>query len=507
MKTLFFLILFFAGFPAYTHAMETNVDVALGDGSCLGMVIEKVAQLNSTYKVMTTGAVFRIEENEMHIYQGLSTVREISSVHWTEPDSFKLIVQNMDHVVFQGRGLTVAIYGDSTCVIRPDHAVKLKIHGVFKPEYIGRYQGELLMIDQHGGIDICSDRNRKDYPIEFLSDTHKVWKATYDLEKDERLMLAAFPARSFDWEKSYATNIVFTQAAQGGHYGQMPPEWLIRKWSQYFNIMVLWHNGLYIDQDKKTTYAGPYEIANPAELLRAIGIAHLVGFKVALYTSFYYFQQKHKSVEAYFREIKHLKDVYQIDGVYIDGLLTETSGHQNDQVFTNWEIIRRLRALFGADGVIVYHGTAYGHSAATMPQVDTYCDATLNGENVPFTSYNDPYIQYQVRKYGISNTVALWKPGPGPYKENERSMIDAVLNMHGRIRYWAGVTAVEPTAKHPQIWQSDIDENYRYYLRRLLSEKQARSGKRSTDHKEAVVGHTAAGDHSTDRVVPVDGMP
>jgi hypothetical protein len=360
-------------------------------------------------------------------------------------------------------------------MIRPHHEVSLQIHGIFKPEYIGRYQGELLMIDQQGGINICSDRNREDYPIEFSGHINEFWQAVYNLQKDERLMLAAFPARPFDWEKSYATNIVFTQAAQGGHYGQMPPNWLIRKWSQFFNIIVFWYNGLYIQFDPKTTYAGPYKIANPAELHRAIDMAHQVGLKVALYTSFYYFHQKYKSVEAYFRQVERLKEEYQIDGVYIDGLLSETTGHHNDQMYTSWEMIRRLRALFGRDGVIVYHGTAYGHSVATMPQVDTYCDATLNGENVPFTSFNDPYIRYQVRKYGISNTVALWKPGPGPYAENEQPVIDALLSLHGRIRYWAGVTALEPTVTKPQIWHSDIDKNYRYYLRRLLYQKQSRS--------------------------------
>lgn len=473
--------------------MEPNFGVALGDGTCLGMSVKGVANHNGSHSVTTTGAIFQIEENTMRIYQGLSDFREISSIHWTEPGIFELIVKHRDHVVIQGGGLTITIYGDSACVVRPEHVVKLRIYGLFRPDYIGRYQGELLMMDQHGGIDICSDRNRKDYPITFSGHKNQYWQAEYNLEKDERLMLAAFPARPFDWDKSYSTNIVFTQAAQGGHLGQMPPDWIIRKWSQYFNIVVLWHRGLYMHQNPKATYAGPYEIANPAELLRAIGMAHKVGLKVTLYTSFYYFHEKHKSTEAFFRQIQHLKRAYQIDGVYIDGLLSETFGHQNDQMFTNWEIMRRLRALFGGAGVIVYHGTAFGHSVATMPHVDTYCDATLYGENIAFTSFIDPYLRYQVRKYGISNTVALWKPGPGPYTENERPVIEAVLNMHGRIRYWAGISALEPTSKQPQIWPSDINENYRYYLRRLRSQKQSRYSQVSNKAIEVDDGLTATG--------------
>jgi hypothetical protein len=348
-----------------------------------------------------------------------------------------------------------------------------------------------------------------DYPVDFSGNTNEIWQAVYHLRGDERLMLSAFPARPFDWEKSYATNIVFTQAAQGMYYGQMPPNWLIRKWSQYFNIMVVWHNGLYIDNDNtKKTYAGPYEIANPEELSRGVGMAHKVGLKVILYTSFYYFYEKYESVEEYLLQIRRLKKEYQIDGIYIDGLLTETSGHQNDQMFTNWELIRRLRDLFGDDGVIVYHGTAYGHSAATMPNVDAYCDATLNGENVPYTSFNDPYIRFHVKKYGISNTVALWKPGPGPYTENERPVIDAVLNMNGRVRYWAGVSNSEAAEQQPPIWISGINADYHYYLHRLLLQKQSRSSMgATTDTLETFEGAVETASQIAEQAVSNDGLP
>lgn len=449
--------------------------VAMGDGTCMGMIIKEVTASDGSFKVVTTAAEFNFEGNELSVSQGMSTARKLALFQLSEPDGFELVVNHPDHVVLSGNFFTVSVYGDSTCVISPTCRTVTVITGQFKPDYIGRHNGEVLMIDELGGLSMHTDRNSKSYQMEYAGQNSAAWRAVYHLDIGERLMLVVFPGKPFDWDKSFATNIVFTQASSGKQYGVLPPDWLIRKWSQYFDIMVLWHNGLYTPIDPKATYAGPYVVGNSTELARAVNMAHQTGMKVVLYTSFYYFYDKFKSSDDYFDQIQNLKKAYNIDGVYIDGMLSAASGHENQQIFINWEMIRRLRELFGGDGAIIYHGTSLGHQVATMPNVDAYCDATLNGENVPFESFEDPYVRYHVRKYGISNTVALWKPGPHPRTIGDRMIIDALLNMNGRMRYWAGVTAVEPTKSQPNIWVSDIDQNYRYYLERLLLLKQTKS--------------------------------
>lgn len=458
-----------------SQSQALELGTARGDSTYAGMAIKAASAFNGQFRVLTTGTAFEFQNNILKISQGLDKKRELAFLQLPTQEKFSIVESHADHVVLHGKVVDLTIYGDSTCIFMPLQRTSLTINGRFKPQYVGRYLGELLLIDDIGGMEMSTTNNSESTDIHFIDQNSKSWKAIYRLGSGERLMISAFPGKPFDWDKSFNSNIVFTQAAYGRKYGLMPPNWLFIKWSQYFNVVILWHVGLYRPVKGQAAYAGPYEIANPYELNRAVEIAHRVGLKVALYTSYYYFMQKHQDDEAYFNQIRNLMECFKIDGVYIDGLLSETSGHKNGQLFSNWEMIRRLRQLFGSEGVLVYHGTAFGHQVASMPNVDVYCDATLNGENVPFNTFDDPYVQYHVRKYGISNTVALWKPGPHPKVITDREIIDTVLNMNGRLRYWAGVTAVEPTQNNQNIWVSDIDQNYRYYLEKLLFLKRSRA--------------------------------
>ena len=502
---LIFLLSNYSLEPVFAQA--TLGDIAKGDGTCMGMEIKNVNNVEDGYSVVTTGAVFQIQKNRVQIFQRIAKSRKLALLQWSKSTNFKIIDRCSDHVVVQGDGLMVTIYGDSTCILHTASADTLRIQGEFLPEYIGRFGGELLLIDHYGGVQICSDRNRNNYPINAQCQANMPWQASYHLEKSERLMVAAFPERSFDWEKSFASNIIFTQAAQGRSYGKMPPKRLMRRWAENFQIMVIWHNGLYIPSNSGVTYAGPYDIADPIAFKEGIETAHCMGLKMIVYTSFYYFDEKHGNIDTYIEQIQKLKDNYGIDGVYIDGLLTEIDGHVHDQVFINWEIVRRLRKIFGQDGVIVYHGTAFGHAVATMPQVDTYCDATLNGENIPYKSFTDPYIRFQVKKYGISNTVALWKPGPGPYQDGDPMIVDAVLSMNGRIRYWSGVVGNQTTGKQAPTWIGDINQSYRYYLSRLHEKRVSLDGSMATDFYPSIISdygtnHRTAGEAPANISVP-----
>jgi len=129
-------------------------------------------------------------------------------------------------------------------------------------------------------------------------------------------------------------------------------------------------------------------------------------------------------------------------------------------------MMRRMRALFGSDGVIVFHGTCGGGPVATVPNIDSLCDVTLCGENIPFTSLDDAYVQYQVRKYGISNTVALWKPGEHPESITDEDIIDAMFSMNGRGRALAYVTASVP-ANNKYVWRTHFGALYDYYITKL----------------------------------------
>ena len=353
----------------------------------------------------------------------------------------------------------------------------MRFTGHFRPDYEGRHKGELLLIDELGGIEIYPTRDdvllydklsfkrsETGYQVKNIRLGSKDWIAEYTFEAGKKIMVAVFPGRPFDWDRSFRSHYLITYGGMGlgvgNPYGQMPSKRTVEQWSKNMDIIVITHRGLYEVQpgEKRTHPAGPYIVANESEFKRLVETAHENKMKVAPYTSLGYHYAKFRSYESYYQQIVDLRDKYGIDGVYVDGL-----GY--DQI-TRWEMIRRLRQLFGHDGVLVYHGTGRGSPVATLPNVDTYCDITVNGEGVAVDTDKDPYVQYQVRKYGISNTVSIWYDAQKS-SLSRKDRIDAIIEMNGR-RYWGSyVPTKEPPPDNKYVWSTRQDGGYRYYFNKL----------------------------------------
>ena len=78
---------------------------------------------------------------------------------------------------------------------------------------------------------------------------------------------------------------------------------------------------------------------------------------------------------------------------------------------------------------------------------------------------NDDYIRYQVRKYGISNTVGLWLTDKKPTSISYKDIVDAIIEMNCRD-WW-----------RDNLYDRKLDSRFMYYLKRLSQLKQAyRSG-------------------------------
>jgi len=441
-----------------------------GDCTGFGMKIEGVYQADGAFLVTTTAARFEYAAGELKIYQGLGSNisrRLIATMTIGDVNEFEKVESNDDHVLFWSEKLNIGIYGDSTCVLAPKEKLSIRFKGNFKPDYEGRYKGELLLIDDSGGMEIYPQRYEAGYKVKKIELGKKNWVAEYLLNSGERVMIAAFPGREFDWEKSFNSHIVITTGGFGKKhpysFGQMPENSVIEKWSKFLNIISVQYNGLW----RSGKPWGPYVLANEAEFKRLIATAHQNNMKVLVYCSLYYYYPRYNDTESFYQQIKAIYDNYNIDGVYIDGLLFDSKLHSIDDKIKNWEVIRRFRLLFGNDGVVVLHDTSLGSPVSTVPNIDTYCDATLNCEGVNFKSVNDPYIKYQVRKYGISNTIGLWIRDKKPSHITEKAIIDALLSMNGR-EWWNGYV----------FWRTDKRNSaYGYYLKQLDLLKQAHSVK------------------------------
>lgn len=414
----------------------------------------------------------------MKIFQGLgNNKRIISTIKFNQQIVFERASDNNDHTLFRSETLNVGIYGDSTCIIAPKAAITMTFTGNFRPDYEGRYKGELLLIDGLGGMEIYPQRYEADYKVKQFELGKKNWTADYQLSAGQRMMIAAFPGKPFDWEESFKTRILITHGSDGTDskniYGQMPPDITIQQWSKNFNILVVFLKGLYA-RPKGNINAlwsdSPYIIENKPEFQRLVETAHNNNMKVAVYTAFSSYYHDFKKTEPFIEQIEKLRDKYHIDGVYIDGLSNDYDfTYHDDNKILNWEIVRRIRQLFGAEGVAILHGTHIikpykANPVAAAPNIDSYCTATLNGEGVPFDSTEDPYIRYEVRKYGISNTIGMWRPsGTHPASITYKEIADAVIKMNCRQESHSWMIMQNDKYR----WSSGLADQYLYYLDKL----------------------------------------
>lgn len=455
------ILLIFALVNCGTSMASRDVSSVSFRGDCAnyGMRIEDSYFDKGAFLIVTTGARFEYVPGELKIHQELQDKRLLATIEISGRPEFEKVEANDDHILLWSENLNIGIYGDSTCIVAPKVKLELKCTGNFKPDYEGRHKGELLLIDDSGGMEIYPQRHEAGYKVRRIELGKKDWIAEYQLNADERVMVAAFPGREFDWEKSFRTHLVIT-TGQGNAklypYGQMPPVDTVKRWSKHLDVIAIQYNGLWASGKNY----GPYIVLNKPEFRKLIKTAHQNGMKVITHCSLFYWRRANKGIESFYEQIKTVKDQYNTDGVYIDGLTFDHGRRLIDNKIINWETVRRLRQLFGKNGVIVYHGTSLGSPVATVSNIDSYCDATLNGEKVAFYSVNEPYIKYQVRKYGISNTIGLWIPDKKPEYITQTEIIDKLIEMNCR-QWWNGYS-----------FSRKFDSSFLYYLKQVASLKQ-----------------------------------
>jgi hypothetical protein len=159
---------------------QENLEYSIHDESAImGMVVDEVNQYGHRFYVKTTGSEFNFIDSTLHVSQLLSINRDIVIMRFEKNEKFDLVEKTFDHVVFRSDLFEIAIYRDSTCIIRCADKSRISFEGQFNPRYIGRFRGELLLIDDKGGVGLCSDLNNKDYHIDFECNKNAEWRALY----------------------------------------------------------------------------------------------------------------------------------------------------------------------------------------------------------------------------------------------------------------------------------------------------------------------------------------
>ena len=478
------LILAFAGAGMSLASRDVSSVSFRGDCANYGMRIEDSYFDKGAFLIVTTGARFEYVPGELKIYQELQDKRLLATIEISGSPEFEKVEASEDHILLWSESLTIGIYGDSTCIVAPKAKLELKCTGNFKPDYEGRHKGELLLIDDSGGIEIYPQRHEAGYDLKMIQLGRKDWVVDYLLNASEQVMIAAFPPRKFNFQQSCSNRIVHTGGihikASDTSMGFLPPDNVIEAWSKYTNIICIHGSGLYPGKKNwgkssynwfrdrgpgKWCFGGPYNPVKPSELHRVVVTAHKLGMKVVVYSSpFYYY--KSNDQDAFFEDVQKIYNDYNLDGIYVDSLYYDKryrGGGILDDKIANWELMRRLRKLVGPE-CILYYGSGDRTEVGVMPNIDALCDFVINGEAVKFTDFNDAYIQYQVRKFRISNTIGMIKASRRPADMSDEYVLDKMLSMNGRAR-WVAYPSLGSHGKY--TWPTTPPSYLRRYYQKL----------------------------------------
>lgn len=157
-KIALFLLTSFSA--AFAESLDVSDVYIQGDSTLMGMSTESSYFRNGAFLIETTGARFEYVKGQLKLYQGLdsSNRRLLSTITFDNEPNFVKVEASDDHILFWSKNLNLGIYGDSTLIISPKIKQQLKCRGNFKPDYEGRHKGELLLIDDKGGMEIYPQR-------------------------------------------------------------------------------------------------------------------------------------------------------------------------------------------------------------------------------------------------------------------------------------------------------------------------------------------------------------
>lgn len=419
-----------------------------------GMRIEGVDTVNNCIHLSTTGARFEIKKDigKIVIYQRIGKKRKLAEVSLS--DEFISVLKKEHHnegfeYMWRDKDKIsrIVISGDS--VVRFYNVKKLKIKLFFTPIHhkINSLNHGLIALDNEGGIAIMPPDNisSDDYGITIED---RVWLLDSN-SKISVLFLGICPPREFDWERSKWPVVHYSS-----HIERYPSNEQIKEYSKFAKVLEMhqwvWKNRYVNKKDcLKEAYNNCNGNSTPLwndgaswpvnnrwiaddekELKRVVATAHAHGMLVAVY-----FNGLKMDGSSILPEASRLKRKYNIDGIYLDGLLNKSNQGPLDAYLT----ARELRELFGDDGWINFHNT---HNGYFSPFIQTYMDFVTTGEHNKFDRYTST-------TFNISNAIGGYWPEIPFFWLNDsknikdarsylKDLVDISLKYHNRLLFLTG---------------------------------------------------------------------
>ncbi len=421
------------------------------------MRVESAQQSDGLISVRTTGADFKLNPADglLTCRQRVGLQREVAAIKFASPlGELKIVRQDDDVCVVLGSDVAFGFQGDSLLTMATNRPLRYTVTSKIGTKHFRRTDQHFMAIDDEGGF--CMLTHARPYLDSTGSMMTRVpeqttavpWSAEYQIAAREMAALAVFPAREFDWRRSFNKRIVNTMRS--------PEPDALREYAKHANVLFLF-GGIYKDHPAGYTHS-PYEAAEPEKLKATIRLAHQLGMQVICYrhpTS--YVWDRVPMAEA-IADMRRFRKKFGFDGWYFDGL------YYAGQWMDTYRFIRQMRESVGPEGIIYTHCTLNPPSRMCQlycPFIDSYSDFLLRGEGQTIHGPDDPYLRYVVNTYKISNAIATLKgdkmlragatePVPPPGKRltaeerraawravscNLHDQLDVMLRLNGRCRW------------------------------------------------------------------------
>ena len=436
------------------------------------MKIQSVTETPEEITIVTTGAKYVFDKSAQKgrilCYQELNEKRLLATIELNHPLA-SLSIEHQDettcvlHQKLVGSYfLRVQVNSDSVLDLHCFGQLHLVFSGSFLPDYCAEKAGNVLLIDESGGIGIYPCRSLRS--AELTNSTSPAWRADYVLDEWSRLLVSVFPPRPFDYQRSLEDRIAHHAVVLSPPPPAHPSAEMLEEASKYANILVLheliWQGKLTREGQPVTNLDERYENAayccydyvpvDEEVLTGVIGKAHALGMKVIPYMSPTFALAKGN---AFLDRMECAIAAYDFDGVYFDGLAYD--------VLEAYELIREARARMG-EKLIYYHCTpdplwsVKGY--VYCPFINTYADYVLRGEYVHES--DDKYLRYVVSGFNTSNTINFICHYDYPL-ELMRQLIDRALAV--KARFYLGTPETEREVLLKEEYFPKLDEEYRRF--------------------------------------------
>ena len=421
-----------------------------------GMSIENFYIENEIDILTTTGGIFRINSKNgtIDIWQRIGKKRLLAKIV-LDKDWFESLTElTRDEFYYTWKGQApnnseMIISGDS--VISFLNIKKTEIKLEFSPAYqkINNANNGLLALDNDGGLVIAPNVFPHDEILPKISKDN-IWKLSTH-ESLPLLFVGICPSRQFDWNSSFSHNIHYSS-----HIQRYPTNEEIITYSEYAKVLEL-HSWIWQNRHEKDStnekgekiplwrdYSSrPQNFKwipeDEKELKRVIKTAQAHDMKVIPYVNFAWkdfdttILESSMSIDEIFEihmtEMQRLKNTYNFDGLYLDGLYY-TYPQKNE---LSYRIAKALRKLFGEEGWLTYHNTHSG--GYYLPFIDAYMDLII-------TSEHESFDRWKSTSYNISNAIAsVWPEIPIDVKDGRKflkKLIDDSLIYNNRVILMAG---------------------------------------------------------------------